>query len=125
MARVRGKGNKATELALVSLFRRHKITGWRRHLCLFGNPDFAFPKKKVVIFVDGCFWHSCPVHASQPTTNSAFWERKLYTNRCRDRLVTHALKKQGWKVLRIWQHALSRKNEIRCLMRIKKILGEA
>jgi len=60
MSRVRGRGNKVTELKLLALLRQNKITGWRRHLRLPGKPDFAFPKKKVSVFVDGCFWHGCP-----------------------------------------------------------------
>jgi len=123
MARVRGKGNKATELALVSLFRRHRIKGWRRHIRLFGNPDFVFLKKKVAVFVDGCFWHGCPIHASRPTSNRIFWEQKLARNRSRDRLVRRTLAKHGWHVLRIWQHALIRKNEMRCVIRIRQALG--
>ena len=54
MSRVRGRGNKVTELELLALLRQNKITGWRRHLPLLGKPDFAFPKQKVAVFVDGC-----------------------------------------------------------------------
>jgi DNA mismatch endonuclease (patch repair protein) len=54
MSLIRGKGNKETEHALLTLLKQNKITGWRRHLPLFGKPDFAFPKQKVAVFVDGC-----------------------------------------------------------------------
>lgn len=123
MARVRGRGNRATELALIRLLRCHRIRGWRRHVRLFGNPDFVFLERKVAVFVDGCFWHGCPTHASRPTSNRVFWEQKLARNRYRDRLVTRTLRKNGWHVLRIWQHALIRKNEIRCVLRIRRALG--
>ncbi len=55
MSRIRGRGNKATELALAKLLRRHRITGWRRNQAVFGKPDFIFPKLKLAVFVDGCF----------------------------------------------------------------------
>lgn len=90
---------------------------------LFGNPDFVFLKERVAIFVDGCFWHGCPIHASMPITNRRFWERKLARNRSRDRLVVRTLKSLGWDVLRIWQHALIRRNELRCIRRIRRALG--
>jgi DNA mismatch endonuclease (patch repair protein) len=116
MSRVRCRGNKATELALISLMQRHKISGWRRKVKLFGKPDFVFPKHRLAVFVDGCFWHACPKHATRPANNQAFWTIKLARNKVRDRLVTQKLKKSGWRVLRVWQHELSRRNE-HCLMR--------
>jgi DNA mismatch endonuclease, patch repair protein len=64
MSRIRGKGNKDTEVALAKLFRANGITGWRRHYAIAGKPDFAFPKCKLAVFVDGCFWHGCRKHAT-------------------------------------------------------------
>ena len=122
MSRVRGRGNKATELAVLALFRRHKIAGWRRHRAIFGNPDFIFPQAKLAIFVDGCFWHACSKHGTQPASNRAFWKRKLTRNKSRDRLVNRTLRARGWSVLRIWQHELTRKNESRLLRRILRTL---
>ncbi|WP_096361786.1 very short patch repair endonuclease [Sulfuricaulis limicola] len=123
MARIRGRENKRTELALVGILRRNKITGWRRHQPLFGRPDFVFHQQRLVLFVDGCFWHCCPKHATQPGSNRAFWMRKLQRNRARDRLVNQTLRKAGWKVVRIWQHDLTRKNEVRVVTRISKRLA--
>jgi len=123
MSRVRGRGNKATELAMVALLRRHRITGWRRHARVFGNPDFLFPKHRLTVFVDGCFWHSCPKHATQPASNKTFWKAKLARNKKRDRLVGRTLRLRGWQVLRIWQHDLSRKHEQRLVSKIRKALG--
>jgi len=60
MSRIRGRGNKETELALAKLLRRHAIKGWRRHQPIFGKPDFIFSKARLAVFVDGCFWHGCP-----------------------------------------------------------------
>ena len=73
MSRIRGVGNKGTELALIRVFRAHRITGWRRHQPVFGKPDFVFRKLHVARFVDGCFWHGCPQHATKPRNNAAFW----------------------------------------------------
>ena len=64
MSRIRGRGNQETELALAKLLRAARINGWRRHAPIFGRPDFTFHKERVVIFVDGCFWHGCPKHAN-------------------------------------------------------------
>jgi DNA mismatch endonuclease (patch repair protein) len=106
MAKVRGRENAATELKLMSLLRAAKITGWRRHFRVFGNPDFVFRKSRVAVFVDGCFWHGCPVHGTMPASNRTFWQAKLDRNIQRDRLVARTLKASGWRVVRIWQHDL-------------------
>ena len=62
---------------------------------------------KVVIFIDGCFWHGCPEHYNRPKTNVAFWRNKLKRNTERDRAVDTILKSQGWHVIRVWEHAFS------------------
>lgn len=117
MSRIRSSGNKETELAMIKLFRKHKITGWRRNYPLFGKPDFTFPQQKVVVFVDGCFWHGCPKHSNMPRNNRAFWKRKLDSNKARDRKVNRMLRQKGWKVIRIWEHDLARHPQ-RALQRI-------
>lgn len=106
MSRVRGKGNKATELKLIALFREHGFKGWRRNYPLFGKPDFAFPAERVVIFVDGEFWHGHPTRAKIPETNRDFWEAKIKRNMLRDRLVNRTLRENGWTVVRVWQYQL-------------------
>jgi DNA mismatch endonuclease (patch repair protein) len=123
MSRVRGKGNKATEIALIALLRRLRISGWRRGARIFGKPDFVFPKHRLAIFVDGCFWHGCPKHGTQPTSNRTFWKAKLARNKTRDTLVKRTLTQQGWRVLRIWQHDLSRKKNQQLARRIRLFLA--
>ncbi|MBL7981286.1 MAG: hypothetical protein JNL52_05690 [Flavobacteriales bacterium] len=81
--------------ALVKLFRAHGITVWRRHYAIEGKPDFAFPKQKLVLFVDGCFWHGCPKHATQPKGNAVFWSTKLAANKARDRKVNRELRSKS------------------------------
>ncbi len=122
MSRIRGRGNRATELALVRVFRAHGITGWRRHQAVFGKPDFVFAKLKLALFVDGCFWHGCPKHATKPKNNAAFWRKKFAANKARDLLVTRTLRARGWRVLRIWEHELARKREARLVKRIRHTL---
>ena len=120
MSLVRGRGNKCTELALVRLFRRNKINGWRRQVLLPGKPDFTFWRKRMVVFVDGCFWHGCPKHGRQPKSNRIFWRTKLSSNKKRDRFVNKTLRRAGWRVLRIWEHDLTRTREARLVQRIKR-----
>jgi DNA mismatch endonuclease, patch repair protein len=124
MAKIRSRGNKDTEVALAKFFRRNKITGWRRNQKIFGKPDFIFPKLKLAIFVDGCFWHGCPKHGTQPAGNRIFWKNKFARNKARDVLVTRTLRKSGWRVLRIWEHELARKEEARLLGRIRRELAK-
>jgi DNA mismatch endonuclease (patch repair protein) len=112
MSQVRSRGNRATEVRLVRVFRKHRLVGWRRNIRLFGNPDFVFPAERLAIFVDGCFWHSCPLHGSIPLNNRPFWKRKLARNRRRDILVSRELRKLGWRVIRIWQHELGNSDRV-------------
>jgi DNA mismatch endonuclease (patch repair protein) len=122
MSRIHGRGNKDTELVLAKLFRLHSIKGWRRNQQVFGKPDFIFPKLKLAIFVDGCFWHGCPKHGTNPKSNRAYWHQKLFRNKSRDHLVTRTLRQAGWRVLRIWEHELTRQNEPRLLRRLERTL---
>ena len=115
MAKVRGRGNASTELALARVLRAEGLVGWRRQLRLGGGrgaaawkvrPDFVFPRLRWVLFVDGCFWHGCPVHGTRPAGNAAFWRRKFAANQARDRRNTRQLRAAGWRVLRLWEHEL-------------------
>jgi DNA mismatch endonuclease (patch repair protein) len=121
MSRIRGRGNKDTELALAKLFRRHGIKGWRRHQPVYGKPDFIFPNARLAVFVDGCFWHGCPKHATMPKNNREFWRRKLSSNERRDALVNQTLRHDGWRVLRIWECALRKRPQL-CVQRILRAL---
>jgi DNA mismatch endonuclease (patch repair protein) len=123
MSRIRGRGNKDTEIVLAKLLRLHKITGWRRHYAIVGKPDFVFPKQKIAIFVDGCFWHGCPKHFKMPSSNLEYWVKKLDANKRRDRQVTKSLRTGGWIVFRIWEHALAKRGEA-CIYRIKTALED-
>jgi DNA mismatch endonuclease (patch repair protein) len=106
MSRIRGKGNKDTELVMIQILRSGHISGWRRNQVVLGKPDFVFPKQKVALFVDGCFWHGCPKHSNMPRNNQEFWAKKLQGNKDRDKFVARELRKMGWKVVRVWEHDL-------------------
>lgn len=106
MSLVRGKGNRSTELKAISLFREHRITGWRRSSMMDGKPDFVFRDARVVIFVDGCYWHGCRKHGRIPKSNKRYWLSKIAGNRARDKKVGRMLRRKGWFVLRIWEHDL-------------------
>lgn len=123
MARIRGSGNKDTELALMKLLRIHRITGWRRNQPLLGKPDFVFRKARLAVFVDGCFWHGCYKHYNTPASNRAFWRKKLTANKLRDRLVGKTLRSRGWRVLRVWEHELARKQQEKLVRRIEGFLS--
>jgi DNA mismatch endonuclease (patch repair protein) len=69
------------------------------------RPDIAFTRRKIAVFLDGCFWHSCPTHGTTPGgSNAAYWIAKLQRTRERDRLDSEALVSAGWRVMRIWEH---------------------
>jgi DNA mismatch endonuclease (patch repair protein) len=147
MSRIRSRGNRDTELALARLLRANGITGWRRQIEIHGRacsplraagktsrsgahgvtrptfrvkPDFVFRKARLAIFVDGCFWHGCPKHATWPAHRAAWWRRKIEGNKTRDRLVDRTLRRAGWRVVRIWECDL--RNAKRILKRIEKHL---
>lgn len=123
MRAVRSRGNRDTELILVRLLRQHKISGWRRHLRVTGNPDFIFRKQNLALFVDGCFWHGCARHCRMPKGNSSYWNPKIASNKIRDRRVTRVLRRAGWQVIRIWEHQLASRKEIPTIARITRVLG--
>jgi DNA mismatch endonuclease (patch repair protein) len=109
---------------VIRLFRVSGINGWRRNAKLFGKPDFVFPTHRVVVFVDGCFWHRHPgcKFCYTPKSRMDFWLPKFERNVARDRLVTRTLRKTGWKVVRVWGCQLSPKKARRTIGRIDSAL---
>jgi DNA mismatch endonuclease (patch repair protein) len=77
---------------------RAPVKGMRR------RADLVFPRRKVAVYVDGCFWHSCPIHATKPRNNAQWWADKLAANVARDRDTDTRLIEEGWRVVRIWEH---------------------
>ncbi len=124
MSAIKGSGNKDTELRMMALFKAYGFVGWRRRQALTGKPDFVFRRERVAVFVDGCFWHGCPKpkHAPLPKTRAEWWAAKLARNRARDTEVTKALRKQGWRVVRVWECDLAAKHWPRVARRIARAL---
>lgn len=123
MSKVRSSGNMTTEIAMARVMRFHGISGWRRHVRLLSfRPDFVFRRERVVVFVDGCFWHACPEHGSRPKSNADFWNSKLDGNVARDRRADRELSDSGWKVVRFWEHSV-RRNPSFCAEELEIILS--
>ena len=110
MKAIKSKNTKTTELKMIQIFKELKISGWRRTYPLIGKPDFVFPKKRIVVFVDGCFWHWHDCRNVTPKENSDFWDKKRNYNKVHDEEVTRLLMVKGWKVIRIWECELKKKN---------------
>jgi DNA mismatch endonuclease, patch repair protein len=81
-------------------FRKHQkpVPGVR---C---TADIVFPRERCAVFIDGCFWHGCPIHGEQPIANADYWRMKIERNRARDRRNSQALTEAGWLVIRAWEH---------------------
>lgn len=118
MRKVKSNRNKSTELKLIQFFKTHKITGWRRTFKLFGKPDFVFPKQRVAIFVDGCFWHGHDCRNTKPKDNKDYWQQKIERNKRRDNAVTQVLTDKNWGVIRLWECDL--KDEDRLINKLKE-----
>lgn len=106
MEKIRSRYNKSTELKFIKVLKCQGITGWRRNYPLVGKPDFVFPKNKVAVFIDGCFWHGCLKHCRMPSSNKKYWEQKIARNVQRDKKVAKELRLIGWQVVRFWEHDL-------------------
>jgi DNA mismatch endonuclease (patch repair protein) len=94
---------------------RAPIRGQRR------RADVVFPRRRIAVYVDGCFWHCCPDHATDPKNNAAWWAEKLAGNVARDRATDAALREAGWQVVRIWEH----ENPVRAADRVQAALKDS
>lgn len=123
LSAVRGRNNRTTEQRLRLALVRARIKGWQLHPTgVPGRPDFIFPKHRVAIFVDGCFWHGCPRCGHIPKTNSPFWQAKIQRNIERDRVSTARLCESDFHVERIWEHEL-KVDLSGCVTRIANLLS--
>lgn len=105
MAAIKGK-NTSPEVKIRKMLYHRGIRGYRIHYPLPGKPDIVFTKQKVVIFIDGCYWHKCPQCFQEPQTNRDFWMEKINGNVKRDERVNQELIDSGWIVLRFWEHEI-------------------
>jgi DNA mismatch endonuclease, patch repair protein len=119
MAQVRSQRNRSTEWRLRGCLVRAGIRGWKLNPTdVNGKPDFMFREQRVLLFVDGCYWHGCPKCYRRPSSNTDYWDAKVARNRSRDVKITAQLKRDGWRVLRIWEHQLSDMDSV-----LRKIKG--
>lgn len=104
MSKVRSRNTKPEVLLRKALWQ----AGYRYRLTsrLPGKPDIVYPRARLAVFVDGCFWHCCPIHGTHPQTNAKFWREKLQANVSRDLEITRKLKELQWKVIRVWEHEI-------------------
>jgi DNA mismatch endonuclease, patch repair protein len=120
MSRIRAK-NTGPEIKFRKLLYARGIRGYRIHFNLPGKPDIVFIRKKIAIFVDGCFWHKCPACFQEPETRKEFWLKKIHSNIERDNKVNRELISNGWKVIRIWEHEI-RKDPDSVVRKIEELL---
>lgn len=110
MARIRSR-NTVPEQVLRRILRRAGLHP-KPHPHLPGSPDVGFVRRRVALFLDGCFWHGCPQHYIAPKTRFEFWNRKLRQNADRDAAVDADLRAQGFRVVHLWQHELSEPDRV-------------
>ena len=107
MSSIRSRGNRSTELKFRMALVRLGLSGWLMHPKeIEGCPDFFFPEHRLAIFVDGCFWHGCPLCYRRPSSRQEYWDNKLTRNVKRDRQIDELLSARGYKVVRVWEHQL-------------------
>lgn len=123
MRAVKSKDTKSTELALIKLFKENHITGWLHNYNVKGHPDFVFLKKRIAIFVDGCFWHGHDCRNTRPAAHAEYWAKKREANIQRDKKVADMFESRGWTVVRIWECELKKKNLPHTTERLLKLLN--
>jgi DNA mismatch endonuclease (patch repair protein) len=121
MQAVRGKGTKL-EKRLWAMLAQMRLRGWKKNVKdVSGKPDVVFPDQRVIIFIDGCFWHGCPVcRRVLPATNREYWERKINRNISLAKTHNRRLRRGGWAVIRIWEHEIRDTSKVRS--RILRVL---
>lgn len=124
MARIKGRDTRPELLLRQALWRRglryrvnKRVEGVR--------PDVVFPTARIAIFVDGCFWHACPLHGTHPASNQAYWQKKLARNVERDAENNRSLHEAGWHVVRLWEHEILEDPEAAASMIAKLLLARA
>lgn len=120
MAAIRGRGNRTTELRMRMAMVRAGIRGWETNAKdVPGKPDFFFRENRIAVFIDGCFWHGCPMCGHYPKTRSVFWKTKILRNKERDRKNRRRLRREGIRVISIWEHSL--KDPRRLCLKMEKL----
>jgi DNA mismatch endonuclease (patch repair protein) len=103
MSRVKSKETKLEKAFLARLWRAG-VRYRKRNDAYFGKPDILLKGKRLVLFIDSCFWHGCGEHLRMPTSNQRYWQKKIDRNRARDEAVRKHYIGQGWTIIRVWEH---------------------
>ncbi|CDE59149.1 dNA mismatch endonuclease patch repair protein Vsr [Fusobacterium sp. CAG:439] len=111
MRAIQSRGTKIEVLVCKALWN-NGIRYRKNVKTLPGKPDIAIKKSKIVIFLDSCFWHKCPLHFKRPKSNLDYWDKKIARNVERDKEVNNFYIENSWHILRIWEHQLNNKEEI-------------
>ena len=104
-----GQADTAAELAIRRILFARGLRYRKDHKPVSGlrtKADLAFRGPRVAVYINGCFWHGCPEHATWPKNNEAFWRHKIEANIARDRRIDAALEEEGWVVVRVWEHEI-------------------
>ena len=122
MSKIRSQDTRIEKLILKEM-KKQKMDGFAYQLKMIGNPDFVFPKQKLAIFCDGDFWHGYRFHLRKSTLGK-YWVEKISRNMKRDKKVRSVLKKNGWKVIRFWEHQIN-DDPANCVDKIQQILKDS
>jgi DNA mismatch endonuclease (patch repair protein) len=122
MQSVKGKGTRL-EKRLFAMLAGMGLKGWKKNVGnLAGKPDVAFVSRRVAVFIDGCFWHGCPYcRRKLPQTNREYWKSKIKRNVALAKLHNQRLRRDGWTVIRVWEHEIA--NTARIKVRILRAVG--
>jgi DNA mismatch endonuclease (patch repair protein) len=120
MQNIRSAGT-SPERAVMCELRRLNIYFAKNVRSITGKPDIVFRRKKTIVFIDSDFWHGHPSRYIKPKSNVSYWQGKVKSNKQRDEEVTRVLRKEGWKVLRLWESDINR-NLTKCVNRITRYL---
>jgi DNA mismatch endonuclease Vsr len=123
MRAIKSTGNRSTEKRARAILIRAGVRGWQMQPAgLVGKPDFLFAAAKVVLFIDGCYWHGCGQCSHAFRKNRRYWNAKIAGNSERDRRNDASLRRAGYRVLRVWEHELSAGCDGKWLIRLKRWL---
>ena len=123
MSRIRSKGTKA-EVKVFRFLRREKIHFQKHYKRASGSPDVALPSRKLAVFIDGDFWHGYQFARWKEKLPKAYWQDKIAANMRRDRRTFAKLRREGWKVMRVWEHELTEKRKEKTLEKIRIFLTQ-
>lgn len=123
MSRIRPKGTKP-EMKVFRYLRKEKIYFQKHYKRVVGSPDVAIPSKKIAVFIDGDFWHGYKFDQWKEKLPKVYWQDKIQTNINRDKRTFARLRRDGWRVMRVWEHELTRKHEEKTFKKIRIFLTD-